>query len=187
MFTCFIRYSIAPDKHEEFKEYARAWIGLIRKYGGTHHGYFVPGTAADDLPDAGFSFPGLGRSWYSNTSSSRRIIDASSSRAYGPVAGALLRPGGVATLGEPRNAGATGGSPSRTWPARVHVQQLAGFRQCPGLMPAFRASAPSCRPGEPRRIARFWTIARGSAAGAHGIRIVRGPGQRAEVDVNPPP
>ena len=61
MFTCFIRYSIEPDKLEEFKEYARAWIGLIRKYGGTHHGYFVPGTEADDLPDAKFSFPGLGR------------------------------------------------------------------------------------------------------------------------------
>lgn len=61
MFTCFIRYSIVPGQHEAFKQYARAWIGLIRKYGGTHHGYFVPGTAADDLPDAKFSFPGLGR------------------------------------------------------------------------------------------------------------------------------
>lgn len=61
MFTCFIRYSIEPGKHEAFKEYARAWIALIRKYGGTHHGYFVPGTEGDDLPDAKFSFPDLGR------------------------------------------------------------------------------------------------------------------------------
>ena len=61
MFTCFIRYEIAPGKRDAFKDYARAWIALIRKYGGTHHGYFVPGEAGDVLPDAGFSFPGIGR------------------------------------------------------------------------------------------------------------------------------
>ena len=60
MFTCFIRYKVEPDKLEEFKEYARSWISLIRKYGGTHHGYFIPGTTADNLPTATFSFPGLG-------------------------------------------------------------------------------------------------------------------------------
>ena len=60
MFTCFIRYKVEPGKLSEFKEYARAWIPLIRKYGGTHHGYFVPGTSGDDLPEPAFSFPGLG-------------------------------------------------------------------------------------------------------------------------------
>jgi len=60
MFTCFIRYSIEPDKLDEFREYARSWISLIRKYGGTHHGYFVPGASKDALPSATFSFPGLG-------------------------------------------------------------------------------------------------------------------------------
>ena len=60
MFTCFIRYQIEPGKLAEFREYAHAWIALIRKYGGTHHGYFVPGTDNDDLPNAAFSFPGLG-------------------------------------------------------------------------------------------------------------------------------
>lgn len=60
MFTCFIRYQIEPGKLAAFREYAHAWIALIRKYGGTHHGYFVPGTEADDLPNAAFSFPGLG-------------------------------------------------------------------------------------------------------------------------------
>ncbi|HUO94271.1 MAG TPA: NIPSNAP family protein [Rhizomicrobium sp.] len=62
MFTCFIRYQIEPGKLAEFREYAHAWIGLIRKYGGTHHGYFVPGTTEDRFPDTGFSFPGLGAS-----------------------------------------------------------------------------------------------------------------------------
>ena len=61
MFTCFIRYQVAPGRLAEFREYAHAWIALIRKYGGTHHGYFVPGTDGDALPDAAFSFPGLGR------------------------------------------------------------------------------------------------------------------------------
>jgi hypothetical protein len=61
MFTCFIRYEIAPGKLEAFKGYARAWMALIRKYGGTHHGYFVPGEAADVLPEAKFSFSGIGR------------------------------------------------------------------------------------------------------------------------------
>jgi hypothetical protein len=60
LFTCVIRYRVEPRKLAEFREYAQAWIGLIRKYGGTHHGYFVPGTDNDSLPDPSFSFPGLG-------------------------------------------------------------------------------------------------------------------------------
>ncbi len=60
MFTCVIRYRVEPGKLAEFREYAHAWIGLIRKYGGTHHGYFAPATDSDSLPDPAFSFPGLG-------------------------------------------------------------------------------------------------------------------------------
>ena len=61
MFSCFIRYSVELGKLNEFREYARAWIALIRKYGGTHHGYFLPGGEDANLPSASFSFPGLGR------------------------------------------------------------------------------------------------------------------------------
>ena len=57
MITCFIRYTVDPDQAAEFERYARAWMHLIEKYGGTHHGYFVPGEAP---PSAPFSFPGLG-------------------------------------------------------------------------------------------------------------------------------
>jgi hypothetical protein len=60
MFTCCIRYNIDPDKLAAFREYARAWISLINKYRGLHHGYSIPGTARDNLPIAAFSFPGLG-------------------------------------------------------------------------------------------------------------------------------
>ena len=60
MFTCFIRYEIDPNKLDEFREYAHSWISLINRYGGTHHGYLVPGTGVDNLPRPAFSFPGLG-------------------------------------------------------------------------------------------------------------------------------
>jgi hypothetical protein len=60
MFTCCIRYIIDPNKLDEFKEYARSWIPLIEKYGGIHHGYFIPGDSSDKFPSATFSFPGLG-------------------------------------------------------------------------------------------------------------------------------
>jgi len=57
LITCFLRYTIDPDKVADFEYYARVWIRLIEKYGGTHHGYFVPG---QDPPSAAFSFPGIG-------------------------------------------------------------------------------------------------------------------------------
>jgi hypothetical protein len=60
LFTCVIRYRVDPGKLAEFREYTQAWIGLIRKYGGPHHGYFLPGAEDDIVPDPAFSFPGLG-------------------------------------------------------------------------------------------------------------------------------
>ena len=57
MITCFIRYTIDRDKLEAFDHYARVWMRLIEKYGGTHLGYFVPDEAP---PSAAFSFPGIG-------------------------------------------------------------------------------------------------------------------------------
>ena len=60
MFTCVIRYRLEPGRLAEFREYAHAWIGLIRKYGGIHHGYFAPPSGNDPVPDPTFSFPGLG-------------------------------------------------------------------------------------------------------------------------------
>jgi hypothetical protein len=55
--TCFIRYTIDSNKLADFEHYARVWMRLIDKYGGTHHGYFVPG---EGPPSAAFSFPGIG-------------------------------------------------------------------------------------------------------------------------------
>ncbi|NVJ97854.1 MAG: NIPSNAP family protein [Alphaproteobacteria bacterium] len=62
MFTCVITYEVAPGKTEAFRDYARAWITLVEKYGGTHHGYFSPPLDHETalLPEAAFSFQGLG-------------------------------------------------------------------------------------------------------------------------------
>jgi hypothetical protein len=57
LITCFIRYVIDSEKVADFEHYARVWMPLIEKYGGTHHGYFMP----EDTPaSAAFSFPGIG-------------------------------------------------------------------------------------------------------------------------------
>ena len=57
MITCLIRYTIDQAKLADFELYGRVWMRLIEKYGGKHHGYFVPGNAPSA---AAFSFPGLG-------------------------------------------------------------------------------------------------------------------------------
>jgi hypothetical protein len=58
--TCFIRYVVEPAQLDELETYARTWIELIEKYGGVHHGYFLPARSNDVLPQPSFSFPGLG-------------------------------------------------------------------------------------------------------------------------------
>jgi hypothetical protein len=60
MITCVIRYTVDPDRLDELEAYAHSWIALIRKYGGQHHGYFIPPREGDEVPRAKFSFPGLG-------------------------------------------------------------------------------------------------------------------------------
>jgi hypothetical protein len=55
--TCEIRYTLNPDALPAFESYARTWMMLIERYGGVHHGYFIP-RATPDGPH--FSFPGLG-------------------------------------------------------------------------------------------------------------------------------
>ena len=57
MITCLIRYELDASKVADFEVYARVWMRLIEKYGGTHHGYFLPATHE---PDAPFSFTALG-------------------------------------------------------------------------------------------------------------------------------
>lgn len=59
MITCYLRYIVDPLKLAEFETYARLWIPLVRKFGGTHHGYFMPSEGANNVALALFSFPSL--------------------------------------------------------------------------------------------------------------------------------
>jgi hypothetical protein len=55
--TCQIRYTLDLSKLSAFESYARTWIVLVERYGGIHHGYFLPRASPDRV---GVSFPGLG-------------------------------------------------------------------------------------------------------------------------------
>ncbi|MFG3039438.1 NIPSNAP family protein [Streptomyces sp. NPDC048330] len=59
MITIHLKYEIDADKLEDFEEYGRRWIALVNRFGGTHHGYFLPGEGDSDIAYALFSFPGL--------------------------------------------------------------------------------------------------------------------------------
>ncbi|MEH6404057.1 MAG: NIPSNAP family protein [Sneathiella sp.] len=59
MITCYVKYMIDASKIEEFEQYGKLWIPLVEKFGGIHHGYFLPSEGASDVALAMFSFPSL--------------------------------------------------------------------------------------------------------------------------------
>ena len=59
MITCYLRYIIDPYKLKEFEHYAKRWIPLIEKFGGKHHGYFLPSEGANNVALALFTFPNM--------------------------------------------------------------------------------------------------------------------------------
>jgi len=59
MITCYIQYELNPSKIAEFEEYAHTWVPLVEKFGGTHHGYYLPHESPNDLAVCLFSFPSL--------------------------------------------------------------------------------------------------------------------------------
>lgn len=59
MVTCFLKYTIDPFKLDDFEYYGKAWVGLVNKMGGQHHGYLLPYESASDIAYASFSFPSL--------------------------------------------------------------------------------------------------------------------------------
>jgi hypothetical protein len=42
MITCVVDYQIDPSKINHFERFARAWMELVERHGGVHHGYFLP-------------------------------------------------------------------------------------------------------------------------------------------------
>jgi GNAT superfamily N-acetyltransferase len=59
MVTCYLRYVIDPSKLREFERYGKIWIPLVEKFGGQHHGYFLPSEGANNVALAMFTFPSL--------------------------------------------------------------------------------------------------------------------------------
>lgn len=59
MVTCYLRYVVDPLKIQEFEHYAKLWIPLVEKFGGQHHGYFLPHEGANNIAVALFSFQSL--------------------------------------------------------------------------------------------------------------------------------
>ncbi|WP_213954593.1 NIPSNAP family protein [Variovorax sp. dw_954] len=59
MVTCYLRYVIDPFKLKEFEHYGKLWIPLVQRFGGHHHGYFLPSEGANNIALAMFTFPSL--------------------------------------------------------------------------------------------------------------------------------
>lgn len=59
MITCYLRYIVDPYKLKEFEHYGKLWIPLVEKFGGRHHGYFLPSEGVSNVALAMFSFESL--------------------------------------------------------------------------------------------------------------------------------
>lgn len=59
MVTCFLKYTIDPEKINEFEHYGKMWIDLVNRMGGVHHGYLLPYEGPNNIAYASFSFNSL--------------------------------------------------------------------------------------------------------------------------------
>ena len=54
--TIYLRYVLNTSKLKEFEHYGKLWIPLVEKFGGQHHGYFMPSEGANNIALALFTF-----------------------------------------------------------------------------------------------------------------------------------
>lgn len=59
MITCYLRYEMDPRQTAAFEHYVTGWIPVVERYGGEHHGCFLPHEGANDVAYALFSFESL--------------------------------------------------------------------------------------------------------------------------------
>ena len=59
MITIHLRYQIDPSLLDVFTDYATRWMALVDRFGGQHHGYFLPAEGDSDEAFALFTFPSL--------------------------------------------------------------------------------------------------------------------------------
>ena len=57
--TIYLRYVLDTRRLKEFEHYGKLWIPLVEKFGGKHHGYFMPGEGASNIALAMFTFDSL--------------------------------------------------------------------------------------------------------------------------------
>jgi hypothetical protein len=57
--TVFIRYQIAPAEIESFEAYARTWLDIIPRCGGTLVGYWLPHEGTNNVAFGLISFDSL--------------------------------------------------------------------------------------------------------------------------------
>ena len=57
--TVYLRYVLNTSKLREFEHYGKLWIPLVEKFGGQHHGYFMPSEGANNIALALFTFDSL--------------------------------------------------------------------------------------------------------------------------------
>ena len=57
--TIYLRYVLNTSKLKEFEHYAKLWIPLVEKFGGQHHGYFMPSEGANNMARARFTCESL--------------------------------------------------------------------------------------------------------------------------------
>jgi len=87
--TCLIRYRVDRAKLVELEVYARLWIDLITRFGGRHHGYFLPAEGRSDEALSLFSFPSLA-AYERYREVAAKDPDAQSAVAFGEAQGCLL-------------------------------------------------------------------------------------------------
>lgn len=90
MITCHLTYQIDMNKVAEFEIYAKAWIPLVEKFGGTHHGYFLPHEGPSDLAFAAFSFPSLA-DYETYRGKAMQDEDCKEAFAYAKKTGCIIR------------------------------------------------------------------------------------------------
>ncbi|RYX92784.1 MAG: NIPSNAP family protein [Comamonadaceae bacterium] len=57
--TIYLRYVLDPRKLKEFEHYGKLWIPLVERFGGRHHGYFLPSEGANNIALALFTFESM--------------------------------------------------------------------------------------------------------------------------------
>ena len=59
MISCVVEYKIDRTREAQFERFCRLWLELTPKFGGVHHGYFLPQEGPSDRALALFSFDSL--------------------------------------------------------------------------------------------------------------------------------